>query len=79
MTPTISFEVKQYLVKAKSEGLGLYKIWFTSRLLCTNQSSFACPLLPAFSRTIAILLHVYCEIYDAQTTTLCTPHTIQYW
>jgi len=31
------------------------------------------------ARSIAILVHVHCAIYDAPPTPLCMSHTIQYW
>jgi len=44
--------------------LGLYKILFTSRLLCTNQSSFYRPVLPA----LPALQQYYCTSIAHYTT-----------
>jgi len=49
------------------------------RLLCTKQSSlFVLPPPTCIAHTIAILLHVYCAIYDAPPAPLvyATHHTI---
>jgi len=44
----------------------VYMLWysFTSKLVCTNQSSFHCLSVTSFSHTTAIRLHDYCALYD---------------
>ena len=66
----------QYRVKGK---LAFTRYSFTSRLLCTNQSSFYSPPLAALP---TLLTYYWTTI--AQYTTLprlprCVPYTIQYW
>ena len=62
-----------------SPGLAFTRYGFTSRLLCTNQSSVYCPLPPA----LRALLQYYCTSMEQYTTpprpTFCMAYTIQYW
>ena len=56
--------------RVRGEGVGIHQIFFTAKLLHTNQSSFYCPHPPALPHTIAILLHDYCAIYDSPPTSV---------
>ena len=83
----ISLSIAIYIYRVRVNGsldlraleVCLYKILFTSRLLCTNQSSFDCPLPPA----LPAVLQYYCTSIAQYATTLrppwCMPYTIQYW
>jgi len=59
------------LKKKLSLNLAFTRYCFTLRPLGPNQSSLHCPLPPTcIARVIAILLHVYCAIYEAPLTPL---------
>ena len=60
--------------------LAFFRYGFTSRLLCTNQSSFYCPLPPA----LPALLQYLCTSIAQYTTPppappVCMSYTIHYW
>ena len=61
--------------------LALTRYCIPSRPLCTNRLFFHYPAPTCIARTIAILPHVYCAIYDAPPAPhpYCMPHTIHYW
>jgi len=60
--------------------LAVTRYCFTSRLMCTNQSSFIAP--PPSTRTahtIVLLLHDLRNLRPPTDPPFCMPYTIQYW
>ena len=59
------YEVRARIDPRHIGRLTLTRDCFTSRLLCTDQSSSYCPPPTCIAPTIATRVHDYCAIYDA--------------